>query len=93
MSKLQPTLKNVVLELQSKEKEDSLAASDKRIIVPDTVKKQENFATVVAKGEDVNLALPPGTKVVYRVHSGSKVKLDDKEYLIVPEDAILAVVV
>ena len=69
------------------------------IIIPDSAKEKPQEAEVVAVGrgkrlEDGTVA-PLDVKVGYRIllgkYSGSEVKMDGKEYLIMREDEVLGV--
>ena len=67
------------------------------IIIPDTAKEKPTQAEVVAvgsgrvleNGQKVPLALKAGDKVLIGKWSGSEVKIDGEEYLILKEDEIL----
>jgi chaperonin GroES len=69
------------------------------IIVPDTAKEKPQQAEVVAvgsgrvleNGQRVPLSLKPGDKVLLGKWSGTDVKIDDEEYLILKEDEVLGV--
>lgn len=80
-----------------------LKAEDKTkggIILPDTAKEKPQEAKVVAVGSGKTLSngkvVPPDVKlgdtVIFGKYSGSEVKVEDKEYLIIESDDILAVV-
>ena len=69
------------------------------IIIPDTAKEKPQEAKVVAVGpgrlEDgkrVPLEVKKGDKVLIGKYSGTEVKLEGEEYLIMREDDILAIV-
>ncbi|MEW6750689.1 MAG: co-chaperone GroES [Candidatus Latescibacterota bacterium] len=69
------------------------------IIIPDTAKEKPQEAEVVAVGpgklEDGKRVEPEvkvGDKVLIGKYSGTEVKLDGEEYLIMREDDILAIV-
>jgi chaperonin GroES len=70
------------------------------IIIPDTAKEKPQQAEVVAVGpgkvaDDGNRApmdVKAGDRVLIGKYSGSEVRLDDEDYVIVREDEILAVV-
>jgi chaperonin GroES len=70
------------------------------IIIPDTAKEKPQEAEVVAVGpgklNDDGKRVPPDTKVGDKVlvgkYSGSDIKIDGEDYVIVREDEILAVV-
>ena len=70
------------------------------IIIPDTAKEKPQEAEVVAagsgrileNGDRVPLAVKAGDKVLIGKWSGTDVKIDGTEYLIVKEDEILGIV-
>ena len=69
------------------------------IIIPDTAKEKPQQAEVVAvgsgrildNGDKVPLDVKPGDKVLVGKWSGTDVKIDGTEYLILKEDEILGV--
>ena len=70
------------------------------IIIPDTAKEKPQEAEVVAVGpgrlEDgsrVALEVKEGDKVLVGKYSGTEVKVDGEDYLIMREEDILAVIV
>jgi chaperonin GroES len=67
------------------------------IIIPDTAKEKPQEGEVVAvgsgrreKGEIIPLDVKPGDRILFGKYSGSDIKVDDEEYLILKEDEILA---
>ena len=70
-----------------------------RLIIPDTVKEKPQQGEVIAVGEGKfredgarqPLDVQPGDRVLFGKYSGSEVKIDDEEYLIMREDEILGV--
>lgn len=70
------------------------------IIIPDTAKEKPQEAEVVAAGpgkvnddgKRVALEVKAGDRVLIGKYSGSDIKLDDEDYVIVREDEILAIV-
>ena len=69
------------------------------IIIPDTAREKPQQGEVIAAGEGKfredgtrqPLDVKAGDRVLFGKYSGSEVKLDDQEYLIVREDEILGV--
>jgi chaperonin GroES len=69
------------------------------IIIPDTAKEKPQEGRVIAVGngkvDDDGKKLPldvkTGDRILFGKYSGSEVKLDDKEYLIMREDDVLAI--
>jgi chaperonin GroES len=92
--KLKPLEDRVVVE--PKQAEDKTASG---IILPDTAQEKPQEATVVAKGPGkasdsgtiVKMTVKVGDNVLYGKYSGSEVTVDGKEYLIMRESDILAI--
>jgi chaperonin GroES len=69
------------------------------IIIPDTAKEKPQEAKVIAvgngkvtdEGKRIPLDVKAGDKILFGKYSGSEVKIDDKEYLIMREDDVLAI--
>jgi chaperonin GroES len=69
------------------------------IIIPDTAKEKPQEAKVVAvgngkMGEDgkrIPLDVKSGDKILFGKYSGSEVKIEDDEYLILREEDVLAI--
>lgn len=69
------------------------------IIIPDTAKEKPQEGKVIAvgngkvtdEGKKVPLDVKAGDKILFGKYSGSEVKLDDKEYLIMREEDVLAI--
>ncbi|MBI4834039.1 MAG: co-chaperone GroES [Planctomycetes bacterium] len=70
------------------------------IVLPDTAKEKPKEGKVIAVGEgkllDSGSRSKPnvkvGDRVVFASFAGSEVKVEEKEYLIMPEEDILAVI-
>jgi chaperonin GroES len=69
------------------------------IIIPDTAKEKPQQGEVIAagngkmleNGKRVDLDVKAGDKILFGKYSGSEVKIDGVEYLILREDEVLAV--
>ena len=69
------------------------------IIIPDTAKEKPQEGKVVAvgtgkvgdDGKKIPLDVKTGNKILFGKYSGSEVKIDDKEYLILREEDVLAI--
>jgi len=69
------------------------------IIIPDTAKEKPQEGKVIAAGngkvgddgKKIPLDVKAGDKILFGKYSGSEVKIDDKEYLILREDDVLAI--
>ncbi len=84
--KLKP-LKDRVVVSYSEEAEKTSGG----IYVPDTAKEKPQQGKVEAVGSEVK-ELKVGNIVLFDKYSGSKVKVDDAEQLIIKEEDILAIV-
>ena len=70
------------------------------IIIPDTAKEKPQEGEVVAVGEGKYredgsrqaLDVKVGDRILFGKYSGSEVKLDDQEFLIMREDEILGII-
>ena len=69
------------------------------IIIPDTAKEKPQEGKVIATGngkvtEDgkkIPLDVKAGDRILFGKYSGSEVKIEDKEYLILREEDVLAI--
>jgi len=94
MVKLRP-LNDRVLVKRLEEKETKKGG----IIIPDTAKEKPQEGEVIAVGpgkltEDGKrqpMEVKAGDRILFGKYSGSEVKLDDEEYLIMREEDILAI--
>ena len=70
------------------------------LIIPDTAKEKPQRGKVVAigtgktddSGKKIALNVKKGDNVLYGKYSGTEVRLDDEDYLIMPEGDILAII-
>ena len=70
------------------------------IIIPDTAKEKPQEGLVVAagpgrvneEGKVTPLDVKKGDKVLFGKYSGTDIKIDNEEYLILREDEVLAVI-
>jgi chaperonin GroES len=94
MAKIQPLGDRVLIQpLEAEEKTKG------GIILPDTAKEKQQEGKVVAVGkgrvEDgkvVAIEVKVGDKVLYGKYSGTEIKVDGEDMLIVKEEDILAIV-
>ena len=91
--KLKPLADRVVI--QSLETEEVTKGG---IILPGSAKEKPQMAEVIAvgpggvvDGKDVTMYVNVGDKVIYSKYAGTEVKLDDKEYIVVRQNDILAI--
>ena len=70
------------------------------IIIPDTAKEKPQEGKVIAVGtgkvNDEGKKIPPdvkaGDRILFGKYSGSEVKVDDEEYLILKEEDVLGII-
>ena len=93
--KVQPLGDRIVVEvLKAKEKTKG------GIVLPDSAKEKPQEAKVVAIGKgrvsEEGKVVPPqvkvGEKILFGKYSGTEITVDDKEYLILKEEDVLAIV-
>ena len=67
------------------------------IIIPDTAKEKPQEGEVIAvgagkieKGQRIALDVKAGDRVLFGKYSGTEIKVEDEDYLILREDEILA---
>ncbi|MGI6125741.1 MAG: co-chaperone GroES [Planifilum sp.] len=82
--------------LEAIEKEEKTASG---IVLPDTAKEKPQEGRVVAvgsgrweNGQKIELEVKVGDRVIFSKYAGTEVKVDDKEYLILRESDVLAIV-
>ena len=69
------------------------------IVIPGQNKEKPQQAEVIAvgpggmvEGKEVKMEVKVGDKVIYSKYSGTEVKIDDEEFIVVKQNDILAVV-
>ena len=69
------------------------------IILPTAAQEKSQMATVVAVGQGgeidgkkINMVVNIGDKVLYAKYSGTEITVDDKKYVVVRQNDILAVI-
>ena len=70
------------------------------LYLPDSAQEKPQEGKVVAvgtgrtlkNGKTIPLTVKPGDKIIFGKYSGSEIKVDDKEYVFLNEDDILAIV-
>ncbi len=70
------------------------------IIIPDTAKEKPQEGEVIAVGsgkrtEDgkvIPLDVKAGDRILFGKYSGTEIKIDDQEYLIIREDEVLGII-
>ena len=88
--KIQPLSDRVLVAPQEAETKTSSG-----IIIPDSAKEKPQRGTVIAVGKgkkDHEMTVKKGDTVLYGKYSGTDLKYEGKDYLIMREDDILAIV-
>ncbi len=91
---IKPLLDNVLVE--PLEREQTLPSG---LVIPDTAKEKPQEGKVVAvgpgkteKGETVKPQVKVGDRVLYKRYGGDEIKIENKDYLMVSAEDILAVI-
>jgi len=92
---LKPLGDRVVIELVAQEEKTASG-----IVLPDTAKEKPSEGKIVAvgtgrvleNGERVGLEVSEGDHIIFSKYSGTEIKYEGKEYLILRESDILAVI-
>ncbi len=88
--KIQPLSDRVLVEPQAAETKTASG-----LYIPDSAKEKPQQGKVVAVGKgkkDHDMTVKIGDTVLYGKYSGSELKFDGKDYLIMREDDILAII-
>ena len=92
---LKPLADRVIIEVLAKEEKTKSG-----IVLPDTAKEKPQEGKIVAvgtgkvleNGQKVAMEVKVGDKVIFSKYAGTEVKMDEKEYLILSERDVLAVI-
>ena len=94
MTKIKPLSDRILVEPDTAEER-----TNSGIIIPDTAKEKPQKGKVIAAGKgkvengvEVKMTVKPGDKVLYGKYSGTEIKLDGQDYLIMRESDILGIV-
>ncbi len=90
MRELQPLNDNVLLEVPETKGEQKTASG---IIIPDSAKEKETIGKVLALGNIENAEISVGDTVFYKEYSGKNVEFEEKKYIFIPYEDILAKIV
>ncbi|MBU1486740.1 co-chaperone GroES [bacterium] len=79
---------------------EEAAKTNSGIIIPDTAKEKPQEGKVIAvgpgktndKGEKTPMEVAAGDKILFGKYSGTEVKLEGEEYLIMHQDDILGII-
>ena len=89
MKELQPVNQQVLLDIEQ-EQEAKTAGG---IIIPESAQEKPKFAKVLALSGIENAEIAVGDMVFFKEYSGTEIKFEDKNYLLVPYTDIMAKVV
>ncbi|MEN3011647.1 MAG: co-chaperone GroES [Dictyoglomus thermophilum] len=60
------------------------------IILPDVAKEKPQIAEVIEVGDDETIKVKKGDKIIFAKYSGTEIKIDGEDYLILSKADILA---
>ncbi len=86
MAKLKPLADKIVVE-----RTQAVEKTAGGIVIPDTAKEKPEQGKVISVGQDVK-EVKGGDKVLFGKYSPTEVKIDGKEYLLIKEEDVLAIV-
>ncbi len=87
-SRVRPLGENVLVKPEKETKKTKTG-----IFLPDTASEERpQEGKVIAVGENKDIKVKKGQKVIFRQFSGTEVKIDSEDYLIIKNEDILAVV-
>lgn len=89
MKKVTPLGENVFVKVLKAEK-----VTESGIVLPDTVSQdrpQEGEVVAVGDSEKINSKLKKGVKVLFAKYSGTEIKVDEDDYLLLGHKDILAI--
>ena len=70
----------------------SLKPLGDRVVLKQLVAEETTKSGIVLPGQEVKMEVKVGDQVIYSKYSGTEVKLDDEEYIIVKQSDILAII-
>jgi chaperonin GroES len=85
--KIRPLKDRVVIKCSEEEMEKTAGG----LFVPDVAKEKPQKGSVTAVGSEVK-EVKEGNTVLFDKYTGSRVKIDDIEYLIVKEEELLGII-
>lgn len=86
MERIQPVNGNVLIRLEKVEGDKKVGG----IIIPRNAEEKLNEGIVEGLASGASDEINIGDKVIYKEFSGTKIKRNDTEYLIIPVDDIIA---
>ena len=89
MKELQPVNQHVLLDMEIKEEAKTAGG----IIIPDSAQKKPKFAKVLALSGIDNAEIAVGDTVFFKEYSGTEIKFEGNNYLLVPYADIMAKIV
>ena len=85
---VRPLGDNVLIEPQEIKKQ-----TEQGIYLPESSSKEKpQGGTIIAVGESKDIKVKKGQKVLFRKYSGTEVKVDGTEFLIIKNDDLLAII-
>ncbi|MBE3591557.1 MAG: co-chaperone GroES [Thermoanaerobacter sp.] len=86
MTKIQPINGHALIKLEKEPEEKKIGG----VIIPKTAEEKLNQGIIEALAAGATDELAVGDRVIYKEFSGTKIKHEGEEYLIIPVDDILA---
>jgi len=86
MKKIQPMNRNVLIKLDEKKEQQTASG----LVVPAIAAEKKNEGIIEAIASDAPKAFSVGDRVIYKEMSGTEIKYDGVEYILIEADDILA---
>lgn len=71
---------------------DNQARTGSGLFIPETAKEKPQTGEVIATGEGEEIRVKPGQKVLFPRNTGTVIRLDGEEHLIIQAENILAII-
>jgi chaperonin GroES len=85
--KIQPLRENILVKISKAQPKTKSG-----IVLPDTGNEKPQEGRVMAVGDDKKITVKKGQNVLFAKYSGTEIKIDEEDYLILKNEDILAVI-
>jgi chaperonin GroES len=84
---IKPLFKNILVKNTENEKQTASG-----IIIPDKAQKESQIAEVLAVGDDKDVTIKKGDKIIYKKWGGNEIEVDREKFIVIEEKDILAII-
>ncbi|MCX6765891.1 MAG: co-chaperone GroES [Candidatus Moranbacteria bacterium] len=87
-TKIKPLGENILIKPEKQDKKTKTG-----LFLPETTsEEQPQEGRVIAVGESKDIKVKKNQKVIFRKYSGTEIKIDNEDYLIVKNEDVLAII-